>query len=48
MVQPPNAEPDDIEQLVKAGYKFAGSIQYADIIKDLLHVPDPLYAEALR
>lgn len=48
LVQPPNMEPDDIEQLVRSGYRFTASSQYQDIITDLLHVPDPLYAEALQ
>lgn len=46
MVLPPNAEPEDLEQLILAGYRFAGNLQYADIIKELLHVNDPMYKEA--
>ncbi|GLV37289.1 Eye-enriched kainate receptor [Carabus blaptoides fortunei] len=46
MVLPPNTEPENLEQLVMAGYRFAGNLQYADIIKELLHVNDPMYKEA--
>ncbi|GLV43561.1 hypothetical protein CBL_04103 [Carabus blaptoides fortunei] len=47
IVNPPSMEPDNLQQLIKAGYTLVGNKQFSDIIKDLLLVPDPIYMQSL-
>lgn len=48
VINPPSLEPENLEELMQAGYRFVGNAQFVDIFKDLLLVPDPLYRKTFR